>query len=357
MRAGIIRLTYGNLNGSTFTPTTDSAFPVVNYTINQRKLFKVVYDANNNNTLESSERIYYMEYEEEYLHNFDADDNYQSTEFGGMQWGLNGVQLSHTNDALYFDTSFSLLSTIINYIKNNVGLKPKYDFYVTSHDTNDKSGVSDQVTKYSYNGYNFTNNIVSYVNQGAGGTADADDYITTLTLNQQPKSAIEYCYNRNKRDNNGNVTNVVWYLPAVDEIEEIVTSKYLDPDNAVKPTYARFLEFQQQFYWASQPAYIRNRARFDGMVSQSNGAYFFDDTSRARSTSVIYDGASYNPELSGVTGWYQGYLVENDGIFSYKGSPVVTGTLGGQTLNSMTHQPGNRFRTSKARVRCVRKMN
>ena len=176
-----------------------------------------------------------------------------------------------------------------------------------------------------------------------------------MALNQQPKSAVEYCYNRNKRDNNGNVTNVVWYLPAVDEIEQIVTSKYLDPDNAVKPTYARFLEFQSQFYWASQPAFIRNRARYN-VVIQRNGAYYYDDTARARSTSVMFDGTTYKPEPSGGTGWYHGIYVYND-WFTMKSTYYTSGQLGDEQLNTWTWDSGNQPRTEKNRIRCVRKAN
>lgn len=361
VRVGIIRITYGTLNGSTFTATTNSAFPVVNYTINQRKLFKVVYDANNDNTLANSERAYYIEFEEEYLHNFDADDYYGSTEFEGMKWGLDGVVLSHTNEALFFDSSGSwfgnIVNSVINSVKNNSGVKPLYDFYVKSHDA---SAVSGNPTMSEYNGYNFCSNVISYVNSGADETADEDDYITTLALNQQPKSAVEYCYNRNKRDNNGNVTSVVWYLPAVDEIEEIVTSKYIDSDNAVKPTYARFKEFQEQFYWASQPAYIRNRARYEGWVADSNGAYFYDDVERARSTSVSYSGSTYIPTASGVTGYDEGLLISAEWFgasVTHTFYKEVGQTLGGEALKTMKRQDGNRSRSEKNRIRCVRKMD
>lgn len=359
VRAGIIRVTYGNLNDSTFTPTENTAFPVVNYTINQRKLFEVFYDADSDNIFDSGERKYYIEYEEEYLHNFDADDDYGSTEFQGMEWGLDGVQLSHTNDALFFESSIDFITSIINYIKSNAGVNPKYDFYVKTHDTEALTGVSDKATKYGYSGYNFVTNIISYVNSGAkdtnnNNTADEKDFITTLSLNQQPKSAIEYCYNRNKRDNNGNVVDMVWYLPAVDEIEEIVTSQYKDPDGAVKPTYARFLEFQQQYYWASQPAYMRNYGYYNIWVSWE-GAYFYDDLSRARSTSVIYDEGKYSASLSGCNGWYHGIEIYNQ-PWSPKYQSYTSGTLNGKQLNTLSYQPGNQPRTEKNRIRCVRKV-
>ena len=386
VRAGIIRITYGTLNGSTFTATTNSAFPVVNYTINQRKLFKVVYDANNDNTLANSERAYYMEYEEEYLHNFDADDYYGSTEFGGMKWGLDGVQLSWEKNAIM--TSKGSRGDVDDAIRNALlANSPKYDFYLTRDIDKSKFAWGDNDEYYNglthdYNGYTFCERIISYVNNGANGTADTDDYITTLALNKPPKSAVEYCYNRNKRDNNGNVTSAVWYLPAVDEIEEIVTSKYIDPDNAVKPTYARFKEFQEKFYWSSQPSYLNNYAFVDRDyfgAGDRYGYYMIDDTNRARSTSVSYSSNIYTPLPSGSTGYKQ-WIDADYEYDKFLGMPVAgTGEMknttpknvvGGEvvsgsnqsdswnvTLTKSQPQSGNKARTDMARIRCVRKMN
>lgn len=348
VRSGIVKVSYGSYDGTTFTPANNANYPDVNYVINQRKLFQVTYDDPETTAVEN--RIYNIEYSEEYLYNFDADDDFGQTEYEGMEWGLEGVQLSHTNNALLFDTSIDLFDFFINIIKSAAGVNPYYDFYVKSHDTD----VTDRATKYEFNGYDFCNNIISYVNDGAGGTADDNDYITTLALNEQPKSAIEYCYNRNKRDANGNIAEVNWYLPAVDEIEEIVTSNYIGLNNVTYPTYSRFLEFQEQYYWASQPAYIKNRARYDVLI-KVNGSYYYDDVSRARSTSVVYNGTSYTPSPSGVNGWYHGILVYMEGLFSTRYTIYETGKLGDEQLNTLTHQAGNQPRTEKNRVRCVRK--
>lgn len=375
VRAGIIRVTYGNLKGSTFTPTTNTAFPVINYTINQRKLFEVFYNS----------RTYYIEYEEEYLHNFDADDNYGSTEFQGMEWGLDGVQLSYEKNAIM--TSKGSWADVDDAIRNALLVySPKYDFYLTSDIDKSKFAWGDNDEYYNglthtYSGFTFCERIVSYVNQGANGTADANDFINILALNQQPKSAVEYCYNRNKRDNNGNVTNVVWYLPAIDEIEEIVTSQYKDPDGAVKPTYARFLEFQEKFYWSSQPAYLNNYVFVDRDyfgAGDRYGYYMIDDINRARSTSVSYSNNAYSPVPSGSTGFKK--WIDADYVYDkFLGMPVAgTGKManttakevaGGEhivgsnqsdswdvTLTKSQSQDGNKARTSKARIRCVRKM-
>ena len=344
IRAGIIQVTYGNLTNGTFTPTTNSAFPIVNYTINQRKLFAVSYQG----------REYCIEFEEEYLHNFDADDNYGNTEFQGMEWGLKGQALSYDNSALFFDSSYDWIGDIINALKDYAGVDPKYDYYVTKHDTK----VSNLATKRSYAGYDFCKEIIQVINGQGGHNTDVSDDINVLALNQQPRSAIEYCYNKNKRNNNGqvawtgNADNYKWYLPATDEIEDIVMSDYIDPDGRTQKSYGRFIEFQSQYYWSSQPAYIRNYARYEVVISK-NGEYYLDDVNRARATSVSYDNGTYSYTTSGVDGYYHGVRVYND-WFTMKCQYYETGTLNGVQMNNMTYQPGNQLRTEKNRIRCVR---
>lgn len=382
VRAGIIRLTYGNLTGSTFTPTTNSAFPVVNYTINQRKLFKVVYDANNDNKLADTERVYYMEYEEEYLHNFDADDSYGSTEFGGMPWGLDGIQLSYDLKAVV--SSSGSFDGFKDYFMGNY--IPYYDFY-TSKDT---GTMPDENYRRAYNGLTFSNEIVFEVNSQAHSSNTNDD-ITSLPLNMQPKSAVEYCYNRNKRNNKGDVVSEDWYLPAVDEIEEVVTSKYIDPDNLVKPTYARFKEFQEQYYWSSQPAFFKSLMHYSvgqnlGLGAANPDDYadmYVDDVNRARATSVSYSDGNYIPAPSGAYGIYSILLIDggmtnntsyywnlydelSDNMsftYTYKDEGSWFGSGATHTSREYTKKDlptfdsGNLPRTSKARVRCIRKMN
>ena len=350
IRAGIIQVTYGNLtDDGKFTETTNSNFPVVKYTINQRKLFKVVYDANKNNKLEESERAYYIEFEEEYLHNFDADDYYGSTEFDGMAWGLPGQQLSYEDDALL--VIGSVWDGLVNAVVKN-GLNPKYDFY------NSAAEAPDDDNAHPYNGYNFCNKIIQVVNGYSGNLNDKpEDNIDVLALNEEPESAVEYCYNKNKRNCNGqvawtgNTNNLNWYLPAIDEIEEIVTSNYLDPDNAVKPTYARFLEFQNQFYWSSQPAYYVYDWRYKSWLSDTSGQFYIDAINNARATSVAFVNGQYQPSTSGMS----------DAEIRYYWQTAL-GSLGlslteQNTGKTPVYGDGYDSRTEKNRVRCVRKMN
>lgn len=350
IRAGQIKVTYGSLNGSTFTPANNATYPDVVYIINQRKLFEVKYDDPTTTTDEN--RKYHIEYEEEYLHNFDADDNYGETEFEGMQWGLDGIQLSYDNTALYFDTSIDLFDFFINLIRDAVGVNPKYDFYIPKHDSDISSSL-----KRGYRGYVFSNEIIQVVNGLGNHDTNASINIDVLQLDQQPRSAIEYCYNKNKRNRNGQVAwtgnsdNLNWYLPAIDEMEDIVMSKYGNGLN----TYARFLEFQSQYYWSSQPSYIRNYAYYNIYISVP-GQYFYDDVNFARATSVNYDSNTqkFNYEYSGSTSYYNGVRVYNR-IFDPRSEYKESGEFYGVTLGSIGRQPGNQPRTEKNRIRCVRK--
>lgn len=356
IRAGQIKVTYGSLNGSTFTPANNATYPDVIYIINQRKLFEVKYDDPTTTTDEN--RKYHIEYEEEYLNNFDADDDYGQTEFEGMQWGLPGIQLSYDNQALYFDSSGGIIDNIItwviNIIKNSLGIRPYYDFYITKHDTS----VSTQALKRDYRGYVFSNEIIQVVNGQGNHDTDTSNNIDVLQLDQQPRSAIEYCYNKNKRTQNGqvatatNTDNVNWYLPAIDEMEDIVMSTYGNGSY----TYARFIDFQSQYYWSSQPAYIRNHAIYDTWPVK-RGKYYYDDTSNARATRVDYNTTEQKFEYtrSGVTSDYNGIRIFDSGFLSWDATEVKTGTLDGVVLGTIVREPGNQPRTEKNRIRCVRK--
>lgn len=371
VRAGIVRVTYGNLTGNTFTATKDSAFPVVNYIINQRKLFQVTYDDPETTAVEN--RTYNIEYEEEYLHNFDADDAYGQTDYEGMQWGLDGIQLSYDNDALYFESSVDLITWIINAIKSSAGVNPQYDFYIPKHDTS----VSSQATKRDFRGYVFCNEIITTINGGqtdSDGNAydtDINNNIDILQLDEQPKSAIEYCYNKNKRNAEGHVvwqktdgsydqTQLNWYLPAIDEIEDIVMSKY----GSGLMTYARFLEFQEKFYWSSQPSYVQNYAhyhvsldRWGILMGDYDGNYYYDDIKYARSTSVSWNNSTqkFEYERSGVNSDYNALVIEGSVFGGYSSRLITTGSYKNHSLGIIDRQLGNKPRTDYARVRCVRK--
>ncbi len=352
-RSGVIRMTYGNLDNGIFTPVNSEDFPQVNYAIIQRKLFEV-----------KGTKTYHIEYEEEYLHNFDSEDIFGETQDEGMEWGLYGTPLSFDYDALFFtsDLGWDIIDRIMNYFK---GTTPAYyDFYIKSHDA---SRLNEDLAEiHEYNGYNFCNEIIDQVNgtvpnqSVANKDTDPNNDITILPLNKQPKSAVEYCYNKNKRLANGNVvSNHNWYLPAIDEMEDIVMSKYTS-EGTTYNTYARFIDFQNKYYWSCQPAYIPNYARYN-FIWPHYGDFYYDDygqteylTDRAdigsaRATKVLYENGRYTHSLSGTNGYYSFYDA------NYK-EYQYTGTVNRQEIGNITREDGNKARNDMARVRCVRRI-
>lgn len=261
-RAAIVRVTYDGVNKD--------------YKIVQNGLYSVV-GADSGNT-------YYIEQYEEYLYNYDAEDSYGQTKQEGMPWGLNGEQLSHIHDSFICGEANSDWTSFIT--KNPI----KYDFYIGKHD--DDNDSSDEYTKdggtlHNYAGQEFTKEIAEYVNSS----------VTYPTLDKQASSAVEYCYSRNKRNADGTV-DVVWYLPSADELEDFIV-----------PAYSTFEEFQDNYYWTSQPAYIRNAfyyEYYDGSKSNSNrvDTYVFvtyeDNKTHARATKVVYNNSKYDYVLSGL---------------------------------------------------------
>ena len=361
-RSGVIRMTYGNLNNGVFTEVNSEDFPQVNYAIIQRKLFEVSYGSN----------TYHIEYEEEYLHNFDSEDIFGETQEEGMEWGLYGTQLSYDYQALYFESVFgdsgflgNILSTIMNAFRGET--PAYYDYYIRSHDA-DKLNES-MATIHDHAGYRFCNEIIAQVNgtvpnqSAANKDTDPNNDITILPLNKQPKSAIEYCYNKNKRLANGNVvSNHNWYLPAIDEMEDIVMSTYTS-EGTTYNTYARFIDFQNKYYWSCQPAYIPNYAVVN-FLWDHYGTFYYDDigdtaydeeneTGRygigsARATKILYENGEYTHSLSGTSGYYSFYNADTKQYF-------YDGTHGGQEIGNITREDGNKARNDMARVRCIRR--
>lgn len=386
VRAGIVKVSYGSYNGTKFTPANNATYPDVSYVINQRKLFEVKYDDPSTTTDEN--RKYHIEYEEEYLHNFDADDDYGQTEYEGMQWGLDGIQLSYD------------IKAVVSHSGSWDGAKdyfmgkyiPYYDFY----NSLDYEVMPTEGNRRPFAGYTFCQEIIQDINGYNNRETDPDTNIDILALNENPQSAIEYCYNKNKRNNKGqvawtgNTSNFNWYLPAIDEIEDIVMSKY---DNSSKYTYARFIDFQNKFYWSSQPAYYQGMMHYaignDILVNIAINDYYYlyiDNPQRARSTSVYYDNGEFKSVPSNAYGYYNilylsgsmtnnkatnyilydeitdgessfsyQYIAKYEGGFLGMGSKPVYENATYTRDDFPTFDDGNKPRTSYARIRCVRK--
>lgn len=368
-RAAIVRVSYADVN-------TD-------YEIVQHGLFKV--------TGADSGRDYYIEQYEEYLYNYDTEDSYGQTKQEGIPWGLPNVQLSYIHDSFTCEEKNSDWTSFI--AKNPI----KYDFYIGKHDDdNDNSDVktTDGGTLHNYAGQEFTKEIAENPNAG----------LTKLTLAETANSAVEYCYNRNKRDANGNVVKVEWYLPSADELEDFIVT-----------AYSTFEEFQDNYYWTSQPAYIRNAfyyEYFDGSQSDRNrvDTYVFvtyeDNKTHARATKVAYTDGKYDYVPSGLNRTSENATIDCNnpickdtyfyvmyGWYRWRswGSTQTTEKIGDNAMKTDEHyneyidgsktgvryhvelghledliqktkydetgETGYKERTESHRVRCVRKMN
>lgn len=291
------------------------------YTFLQKGLFEVTYNGH----------TYYIEFQEEYLHNFDPYDSYNN-KTDGMFWGLEGVQLSHRRDAFRFNGMIEGIVT--NGIKDRLREKGAqfylYDFY-TPRDVY-KVGTNG-VTINTRAGHAFTSDIVNTAGIGP------------LKLSETARSAVEYCYNKNKRNAAGGVPEIKWYLPAIDEIEDIVMG-----------AYGTFTDFQNKYYWSSQPAYNEYSYEYEGWrgSNKGDGIFFNDNLLNARATKVEYKAPDYNTVNSGMSD----YLIQ----FNFTRRSLLGAVIWGnprEEPNPITpvDDPGKQLRTNINRIRCVYKVN
>lgn len=135
---------------------------------------------------------FYIEYYEEYLEHYDGKDLFTHT-YNGLEWGLEGVitELGGNNYAEYLPYGWRNTMTMMQAFR-------------------------------------------SQTNEGKTKPE--------ITLNDKPRSAAEYCYNKNKRNAEGEVETCHWYLPSIREIE-----------NAMDKYYGTFDVFQDNWYWSSNP--------------------------------------------------------------------------------------------------------
>lgn len=269
-RSATIRVTYTDNSGNN---------DVKDYHISQYNLHKIE---------GTSGQKYYIECYEEYLYNYDSEDSYGQIREDGLPWGLDGVQLSNKHNSFYIDEDNEQWNT---HLTNNTLLK--YDFYIGKYDT----FVDENIAVHGYAGQHFTKEIYD----ATKGNSDVNKKVNVLTMADQPKGAVEYCYNRNKRQSDGSVAeeDLVWYLPSADELEDFIV-----------PAYNYYKEFQDNYYWTSQPAYIRNAFYYEYATGWSQGrsvtdSYAFvayeDNPNCARATKVIAKGNDvFEYALSGL---------------------------------------------------------
>lgn len=213
------------------------------YIFQQYNVFKVSNNGNN----------YYIEYFEEYLYNFDSKVTYDQTT-DGMAWGMLNTELSNKESVVALNNvGGSGSNTLKNKVKAGIQTLPlKYDFYMQRDIDNNGLGEEGLVPRDAYSGKTFTQEIANNSKSGIG----------TLATNETPKSAVEYALNKNKRKSDGtiDISNIKWYLPAIDEIEEIC-----------KGGYNQFDVFQDKLYWSSQPAFKRSLFEF---YDRGQNAYY-----------------------------------------------------------------------------------
>jgi hypothetical protein len=324
----------------------------------------------------SKNRYYDIEHEEEYLNNYVSDDIYGQTQ-DGMPWGLEEIQLSdgvpaywqerHTYklnipfigdilslviDAL--DRWFEISSTTKSVFAQSKQ-KPYYDFYLSRDEfPTDKLDSDTDKTLYArdYKGIEFNREIAATLRASTNTKAKIDGIILT----EDPQSAFAYCYHKNKRNSSGVVETQKWFLPAIDEIEDIALGAYEEFDRV----------FQNKEYWSCQPAYNYNTLRINPggkTAGQTNsnfvwfeGEFYSDNTSRARSTSVYATSATdYTTIESGlpanVPAGHLAATANEDGTVS---SSYSAGDVNYDSDNFTTGEyRGNSSRGESCRIRAV----
>lgn len=322
------------------------------YIISQRAVYPV-------NAGSLSSRTYGIEFHEEYLHNYDvipefdnvSDSDTKSKQ--GLVWGLDGLQLSRNKRSVYTDdvqvsevnlsvlgmdmpisslesitTLFpsSALSTMMNaQIGQAQGVLPYYDFY--NSDDSESVNVSSLAVR-DYEGYEMNVEIIHSLLLNESSAASAK--LNGVTLNEDELSVIAYCYNKNRRDSDGNVATLVagqdslintsnlhWYAPSISEIEDIV--------NNARSLEDEFSVFADNLYWSCQPSYDKGEVYSEytmnvaqtidvplfgslslpiqatiALKAEGKGIYLEDDLDRARATR--YDSSNGDNVPSSVTG-------------------------------------------------------
>ena len=309
-------------------------------------------------------RYYDIEHEEEYLNNYASDQQYGQTQ-DGITWGLDGIQLSNKQQAAYVkEDNGGILAWVLNTFSNgftewvntmitNSGISPFYDFYLN------RDNPYASITPRDYQGLNFNKEIATTLLKNNSGNINAK--INGVMLTEDPNSAFSYCYNKNKRNTNGdicysykdgdevkyNTDNLKWHLPSIDEIEDIASGAYDEFDRV----------FQSKEYWSCQPAYTKNLIAVDVSLflfinGSTTGSYYEDDVNRARATKIVFNENSmkYENISSSVDGNTKKLSIKNK---SWNESELVYSppTPTGETI---VYHEGNNSRTGeKCRIRAV----
>lgn len=194
---------------------------------------------------------YLIESYEEYLHSYDSDDKYPTSEYDlstsptdytqqGLPWGmlsvnesgeLVGYKLSDSHLVKSVEGGYDLLSERYDYYHPNDG-----SYYIFQK--NDDASWS-SVDKNTNRGLKFT------------ARASAKDNMSIIDMETRPTSAYQYCLSKNKfhEDVGGDDHNLMihWYLPDVYEMTAILNAANYDK------TLKDFAN--GAYYWSSQPSF------------------------------------------------------------------------------------------------------
>lgn len=289
-------------------------------------------------------RFYDIEVEEEYLNNYAADDEYGETQ-NGMPWGLEGVKLSRHYKATYMENATGgILPSIIEYfgsydawlnnIIDNSGLTPYYDFYLSRDNPLQNSTIRD------YSGYIMSTEILATLDSLYTVSNKEEKYkVDGIVLTEPPLSAFAYCMHKNKRNKDGSIAAVNWYMPSIDEIEEIAIAAYDQFDGV----------FQNNLYWSCQPAFFNKVLQLDREANyilwkydeRQRGNYMDDDPNRARATKVVYDPSDpkaneegYANVSSAVNGIEGTYILQITSLWEGSSFAPEGGDTGGDNLGT-----------------------
>lgn len=202
----------------------------------------------NNDGTGGSKGVIYMEQFEEYLDHYDPLDEYSTDQiYAGLPWA---------------EQNSTLANKIVEYLyKNWRGSAVASDAY-------------DSPQIVIHDGVAYSSFIIYRANQGI------------MTLNDSPKSAVQYCHNKNKRSEEGVIpatydshwtvlyrtvyvettNNAKWFLPGIRQMEQALTH-----------FYSTYSEFQNYFYWSISAA-------------EENGKDNGQQADRARATKIDANG-------------------------------------------------------------------
>lgn len=174
----------------------------------------------------------YMEEYEEYLEHYDGKDRFTHT-YDGLEWGFMDV-------------------------------------------VTDLGGSDGNV----YMPYGWRNTMT--IMQKFRGQNPEDEW--EMTLNEKPRGATEYCYNKNKRDPSTlRVNKCNWFHPSIRELEHML-DRY----------YGNYEVFQNRWYWSSNPG--NYGALNGGQTDKDHITWTGEHPDYARATKANYQGT--NPDGS-----------------------------------------------------------